>query len=176
MRLAWLLVFCVGCGPLHYVRKNPIEPPQPIEAPGLTVPVMTDKDCGRFTFNDLSGKWAEEPWTQPGGEIDTIEPGDSHPAVERSGHLVRCRHVVIPPGWWVVSRESRERYPLIRRQLGLWQDYSIRSAERHQKESEEIAELLKLSRKRQVEAAFVGVGVGVGAVTVTILAILLSTR
>ena len=176
MRLLILLALCVGCGPLEYVRKNPIVPPQPIEAPDLTVPVMTDKDCGRFTFNDLSGKWAEEPWTQPGGGIHTIEPGDSHPAVEGSGHLVRCRHVAIPPGWWVVSREARERYPLIHKQLTLWQDYSVRSAERHQKESEEIAELLKMARRRQVQAAFVGVGVGVVGVTVTILAILLSTR
>ena len=176
MRLLILLALCVGCGPLEYVRKNPIVPPQPIEAPDLTVPVMTDKDCGRFTFNDLSGKWAEEPWTQPGGGIDTIEPGDSHPAVEGSGHLVRCRHVAIPPGWWGVSREARERYPLIHKQLTLWQDYSVRSAERHQKESEEIAELLRMARRRQVEAAAIGSLVGGTLASGIILAVPLLAR
>jgi len=170
------LVFCVGCGPLQYVRKNPIEPPQPIEAPELTVPSLSDKDCGRFTFNDLSGKWAEEPWTQPGGGIDTIEPGDSHPAVGELNHLVRCRHVAVPPGWWVVSREARDRYPMIQNQLKLWKGYSVRSAERHQKESEEIAELLKMARKRQLEAFAIGAGAGAGVVTAAVLAILLSTR
>jgi hypothetical protein len=176
MRIVLLLVLCVGCGPLQYVRKNPIEPPQPIEAPGLTVPVVSDKDCGRFTFNDLSGKWAEEPWIQPGGGIDTIEPGDSHPAVGGVEHLVRCRHVAVPPGWWVVSREARERYPLIRNQLDLWKDYSVRSSDRHQKESEEIAELLKMARRRQLETFAIGSVVGASAVALVILAVVLAGR
>tara|TARA_R100000808_G_scaffold23460_1_gene52094 strand:- start:5425 stop:5619 length:195 start_codon:yes stop_codon:yes gene_type:complete len=64
----------------------------------------------------------------------------------------------------------------VRNQLELWQDYSVRSAERHQKESEEIAELLKMARRRQIEVAFLGAGVGGGVAAATILAILLSAR
>ncbi len=176
MRLLVLLLLCAGCGPLQYVRSNPIEPPQPIEAPTLTTPAwQAGLDCGRFTFNDLSSSWDEAPWNQLGGVIDTIEPGDRHPAVGEDG-LVRCRSVSIAPSVWVVSREARERYPLVRNQLELWQDYSVRSAERHQKESEEIAELLKMARRRQIEVAFLGAGVGGGVAAATILAILLSAR
>ena len=174
--LPLLLVLCVGCGPLHYVRKNPIEPPQPIEAPALTTPAWTaGLDCGRFTFDDQSNTWAEAQWKQLGGVIDTIEPGDLHPAVGEDG-LVRCRSVSVAPGVWVVSREARERYPLVRQQLDLWRDYSVRSAERQQEEAEAIAELLKMSRKRQVEAFLIGTGAGAGVVTAVILSIVLAGR
>lgn len=172
--LPLLLLLTVGCGPLHYVRKTPITPPQPIEAPGLSVPVGGAGDCGRFTFSDLTG-WAEKPWLQPGGEIDTIEPGDRHPAVGEDG-LVRCRSVSISPGWWVVSREARERYPLMQNQLELWRWYSDRAAVRHQRESEEIAELLKTARRRQVQSFFVGTGAGAGVLSVVILSIVLAGR
>ena len=172
-----LIVFSVGCGPLHYVRSNPIEPPQPIEAPSLTTPVwVSGLDCGRFTFDDQTSSWKEASWVQLGGEIDTVEPGDVHPAVGGVDHLARCRHVVISPGAWVVSREARDRYPLVRNQLELWRDYSERSASRSQKESEAIAELLKMARKRQVESFVVGSAVGAGAVTVVILSIVLAGR
>lgn len=170
-----LLLFAVGCSPLYYVKKSPIEPPQPVEAPTLAVPTLTDADCGRFTFNNLTG-WEEAPWVQPGGVIDTIEPGDIHPAVGESDHLVRCRHVAVPPGWWVISREARDRYPLMRSQLDLWRGYSARAAERHQQESEEIASLLKLARRRQIEAGFIGIGVGAGAAVAAILTVVLIAR
>lgn len=172
-----MLVFCVGCGPLHYVRKNPIEPPQPIEAPALTTPTWVDGlDCGRFTFDDLTSSWKEASWAQLGGVIDTIEPGDGHPAVGGVDHLVTCRHVAISPGAWVVSREARERYPMMRSQLSLWRDYSVRAASRSQEEAEAIAELLKMARRRQVQSFLVGVGAGAGVVTVVILSIVLAGR
>ena len=47
---------------------------------------------------------------------------------------------------------------------------------RSQKESEAIAELLKMARKRQVESFVVGSAVGAGAVTVVILSIVLAGR
>ena len=174
MRFLLLLLLCTGCGPLSYVRANPITPPQPIEAPNLTVPTVSDSDCGRFTFNDHTG-WKEAPWVQPGGVIDTIEPGDRHPAVGEDG-FVRCRSVAVPPGWWSVSHEARTRFPLMRHQLILWQEYSDRSAARSQKEAEDIARLLQIARRRQVETFFVGSGVGAGAVTLVILSIVLAGR
>jgi hypothetical protein len=171
-----LLVLCVGCTPLHYVKKNPLKAPQPIEAPELTVPTLTDSDCGRFTFDDLTGNWVEGDWTQPGGEIDTIEPGDSHPAVGEEDDLVTCRHLAIAPGWWVVSREARERYVIARNQLTLWEEYSERSAQRSQEEAEAIARLLELSKKRQIQAFLIGAGAGASAVSIVVLSVILSSR
>jgi hypothetical protein len=170
-----LLLFAVGCSPLHYVRKTPIEPPRPIEAPDLTHPTLEDFDCPRYTLTPSTGVWGEGAWGDIGGGVEVVLPQDKHPAVDRYGKS-KCRHIVLAPGWWVTAREARDRYPVVRKQLSLWVDYSSRAAERHQKESEEIAELLKMSRKRQVEAAFVGAGVSAGATTLAILLLLLSVR
>ena len=100
---------------------------------------------------------------------------DKHPAVDRYGKS-KCRHIVLAPGWWVTAREARDRYPLVRKQLVLWGDYSERAAERHQKESEEIAKLLNMSRKRQIEVAFVGAGVGAGISAAAMLVILIASN
>jgi hypothetical protein len=170
-----LLLFAVGCSPLHYIRKAPIEPPQPIEAPELSRPTLEDFDCPRYTLTPSTGVWSEGSWEDLGVGVEVVLPQDRHPAVDRQGRS-RCRHIVLAPGWWVTAREARDRYPVVRKQLSLWVDYSSRAAERHQKESEEIAELLKMSRKRQVEAVLIGAGAGAGATTLAVLLILLSVR
>ncbi len=164
-----------GCSPLHYVRKAPIEPPQPIEAPELTYPTIEDFDCPRYTLEPSTGKWFDGEWGDIGGGVEVILPTDKHPAVDRQGKS-KCRHIVLAPGWWVTAREARDRYPLVRKQLVLWSDYSERAAERHQKESEEIAKLLNMSRKRQVEVAFIGAGAGVGVTAAAMLAIFIASN
>ena len=61
IRVALVVAMLVasGCSPLHYVRKAPIEPPQPIEAPELTYPTIEDFDCPRYTLEPSTGKWFE---------------------------------------------------------------------------------------------------------------------
>ena len=164
-----------GCSPLHYVRKTPIEPPQPIEAPELTYPTLESFDCPRYTLTPSTGEWSSGGWGDIGGGVEVILPTDKHPAVDRYGKS-KCRHIVLAPGWWVTAREARDRYPLVRKQLVLWGDYSERAAERHQKESEEIAKLLNMSRKRQVEVAFIGAGAGVGVTAAAMLAIFIASN
>ena len=175
--LVLVAITSMGCSPLHYVRKDPIAPPNPLEAPELSYPTIEALDCPRYTLTPSTGVWNEGEWGDLDGGVEVILPQDKHPAVGRYGKS-KCRHIVLAPGWWVTAREARDRYPLARKQLGLWQDYSARAAERHQKESEEIAKLVNMARKRQIEVAFVGAGVGfgVGAITVTILAVLLAGR
>ena len=178
MRAAVLLslVAMLGaCSPLHYVRKSPIKPPQPVEAPELTYPTLESFDCPRYTLEPSTGKWFEGAWGDLGGGVEVILPEDQHPAVGRYGKS-KCRHIVLAPGWWVTAREARDRYPIVRKQLVLWREYSERSAERHQKESEEIAKLLNMSRKRQIEMAFAGAGVGAVSTAALMLAFLLANR
>jgi hypothetical protein len=173
--LAVALLFCMGCSPLHYVRKAPIVPPSPVEAPELTYPTLESFDCPRYTLTPSTGEWSDGAWGDIGGSVEVILPQDKHPAVGRYGKS-KCRHIVLAPGWWVTAREARDRYPLVRKQLALWRGYSERAAERHQKESEEIAKLLNMARKRQVESAIVGAGAGAGAMTVLMLVLLLASR
>ena len=170
-RVLVILVFCSACGPLSYVRRAPIQAPDPAVAPMLTVPTLLEEDCGRFLLED--GQWVEHPWSQSEASLEIILPGDPHPAVGSDGRA-QCRSVTVAPGWYVVSREARDRYPLMRDQLELWSDYSLRAAERHQEEGEEIAELLRMARRRQIEAALVGAGVGAAATAAALLAILLA--
>jgi len=170
-----LLLAATGCSPLHYVRKTPIEPPQPVEAPELTYPTLEDFDCPRFTLTPSTGVWSEGEWGDIGGSVEVVLPQDKHPAVDRYGKS-KCRHIVLAPGWWVTAREARDRYPIVRKQLSIWRDYSERSAERHQKESEEIAKLLNMARKRQIEAAFIGAGAGSVATVAAIISIILIAR
>ena len=175
--LVLVAIASMGCSPLHYVRKDPIVPPSPLEAPELSRPTMENFDCPRYTLTPSTGVWNEGAWGDLDGGVEVILPQDKHPAVDRYGKS-KCRHIILAPGWWVTAREARDRYPLVRKQLGLWQDYSTRASERHQKESEEIAKLVSMARKRQIEVAFVGAGAGfgAGALTVTILAVLLAGR
>ena len=172
-----ILLFCIGCSPLHYVRKNPIEAPSPVGAPELTYPTLEDFDCPRYILEPSTGKWSEGAWGDLGGGVEVVLPHDKHPAVDRYGKS-KCRHIVLAPGWWVTAREARDRYPLVRKQLELWRDYSERAAERHQKEGEEIAKLLNMARRRQIEAALLGAGGGAGlAVTAAvIIAVALGAR
>ena len=171
--VAFMLV-ASGCSPLHYVRKTPIEPPQPIEAPELTRPTLEGFDCPRYTLTPSTGEWSGGEWGDIDGGVEVILPTDKHPAVDHYGKS-KCRHIVLAPGWWVTAREARDRYPLVRKQLILWSNYSERAAERHQKESEEIAKLLNMSRKRQVEVAFLGAGAGAGVAVGAMLAILIAS-
>jgi len=164
-----------GCSPLHYVRKAPIEPPQPIEAPELTRPTLEDFDCPRYTLTPSTGVWNEGAWGDIDGGVEVVLPQDRHPAVDRYGKS-KCRHIVLAPGWWVTAREARDRYPLVRKQLVLWGNYSERAAERHQKESEEIAKLLNMARKRQIEVALVGAGAGSAVTAAAIISIILIAR
>ncbi len=172
-RVLVLLLFCSACGPLSYVRRAPVQAPDPTEAPPLTTPTLLEDDCGRFLLED--GKWNEFDWSQGESSLEVILPGDTHPAVGDDGRA-RCRSVTVAPGWYVVAREARDRYPMMRSQLELWSDYSLRAAERHQEEGEEIASLLRMARRRQVEAAFVGAGVGAAAASAVLLSILLAGR
>jgi len=170
-----LLLAATGCSPLHYVRKTPIEPPRPVEAPELTYPTLESFDCPRYTLTPSTGVWSEGDWGDIGGSVEVVLPQDKHPAVDRYGKS-KCRHIVLAPGWWVTAREARDRYPLVRKQLVLWSDYSERSSERHQKESEEIAKLLNMARKRQIEAAFIGAGAGSVVTAAAIISIILIAR
>ena len=172
-RVLVLLLLCSACSPLSYVRRAPVQAPDPAEAPLLTVPTLLEEDCGRFLLED--GQWVEHPWSQSEASLEVILPGDTHPAVGSDGVAV-CRSVAVAPGWYVVAREARDRYPLMRAQLELWSDYSVRAAERHQEEGEEIATLLRMARRRQVEAAFIGAGVGAAAASAVLLSILLAGR
>ena len=169
-RVLILLLLCSACSPLNYVRRAPIQAPNPIEAPALTVPTLLDEDCGRFLLED--GQWVEYPWAQSEASLEVILPGDSHPAVGVDGRA-QCRSVTVAPGWYVVAREARDRYPAMRDQIDIWADYSERAAERHQEESEEIAELLRMARRRQLEAAAVGSLVGGSLASGIILAVVL---
>ena len=176
IRLIVLLsMLCAGCSSLQYVRKEPVAAPQPIEAPELTFPTLEDFDCPRYTLEPSTGKWFEGAWGDIDGGVEVILPQDTHPAVDRY-RKSKCRHIVLAPGWWVTAREARDRYPLVRKQLGLWRDYSVRAAERHQKESEEIAKLLQMARRRQVEVGIVSAGVGAGVMSVFLAAALIGTR
>ena len=175
--LVLVAIASMGCSPLHYVRKDPIVPPSPIEAPELSYPTLEAFDCPRYTLTPSTGVWSNGEWGDLDGGVEVILPEDKHPAVNKYGKS-KCRHIVLAPGWWVTAREARDRYPLARKQLVMWRDYSARAAERHQKESEEIAKLVNMARKRQIEVAFAsaGAGFGVGALAATIVAVALAGR
>lgn len=169
---ALALAFCSGCSTLSYVKRNPIEAPSVLQdMPPLTVPALTADACPAFRFEDEQGGWVGARWDQPGVLLDTVEVGDDHPAVKNDE--VWCSHVVIPASWWVTAREARDRVVPLQNQIVEWQAYSVRAAERHQQESEEIAELLKMSKKRQIEMFLFGTGAGAGAVTILLLALVL---
>ena len=165
-----LLVVLGGCGPLSYVRSAPIEVPNPIEAPPLTVPSLRDDACPAFTIED--GEWVATDWSQPELELDLVLPGDGHPATEAG--VATCSHLVVAAGWYVTAREARDRHPALVRQLELWRSYAERQAVRHQAEGEALEELVKLARRRQLEAALVGAGGGAAATAAVVLAILLT--
>ena len=168
---ALVLAFCSGCSTLSYVKRTPIEAPQALQdMPALTVPVLRADACPAFRFENDQG-WVGARWDQPGVLLDTVEVGDDHPAVKNDE--VWCSHVVIPASWWVTAREARDRVVPLQNQIVEWQAYSVRAAERHQQESEEIAELLKMSKKRQIEMFLFGTGVGAGSITVLLLALVL---
>lgn len=175
--LVLVAIASMGCSPLHYVRKDPIIPPSPIEAPELSYPTLEAFDCPRYTLTPSTGVWNDGEWGDLGGAVEVILPEDKHPAINKYGKS-KCRHIVLAPGWWVTAREARDRYPLARKQLVMWRDYSARAAERHQKESEEISKLVNMARKRQIEVAFVGAGSGFGAgiLAATIVAVVLAGR
>ena len=154
----------LGCTPLSFLRANPVvvpsvPPPEPLSVPSLDV-----TDCGRFLLE--GSEWKELPWD--GGPLDMVVPGDLPPIIRDDGR-VRCRAVVIAPGWWVQAREARERHPKLVAQLSLWADYATAQAAYQQAESERLAELVKLARRRQWEAFGVGVAIG-GAVTAGVIA------
>ena len=163
----------LACGPLQYVKHHPIVPPAPLESPELTVPVLSEDDCGAFTLE--GGEWRSGDWSQAGVAVDSIEVGDSAPVVDKWGTAV-CRFLAIPPGHWTTAREARDRYPLLRDQLGLWQGYASRQAQRQQQESEELARLVQMARRRQWESFAIGAGVGAGGAAALLLAVLLGGR
>ena len=164
------ITVCSGCSPLQYVRAPPVTAPEPLELPPLTTPVLQPDDCGAFTFE--GGSWKESSWAQPGVVLDTVEVGDKLPTGDWEMRST-CRHLVIPPGQWVVAREARDRFTPMQAQLELWHGYADRQADRHQEESEALAELLVKARRRQVTAFLVGAGSGAGLVTVLVLGLVL---
>jgi len=172
VRLALLAaLLLVGCGPLSYIVKDPILPPDPLPGPtALTVPVIGERDCGAFTLEGST--WTETPWTQPGVKLDTVEVGDVSPVVDELGR-VRCRHVVISPGWWTTAREARDIHPSIVRQIELWRGYAERQGARQQEEAEAIRDLVKMARRRQIEAFAIGGGVGAAGVVALVLVVVL---
>jgi hypothetical protein len=173
VRLALLAaLLLVGCGPLSYIVKDPILPPDPLPGPtALTVPVIGAEDCGAFTLEGST--WTETPWTQPGVKLDTVEVGDLSPVVDELGR-VRCRHLVISPSWWTTARESRDIHPSLIRQIELWRGYAERQGARQQEEAEAIRDLVKMARRRQIESFAIGGGVGAASVVALVLVVVLS--
>jgi len=168
-----LALFLLGaCAPLDYVRRAPVMPPDPIEAPPLTVPSLRDDACPAFVL--VGGEWEPRDWSQPELELDLIMPGDAHPAAPEG--VAECSHLVVAAGWYVTAREARDRHPALVTQIELWRGYAERQAARQQEEAETLVSLVKLARRRQVEAALVGAGVGAASATAVLLALLLGGR